>query len=101
MPIHIDRLFEAAIRKHAVELRLQKDKPPQIYVNGNFQPTSTHPLTIDDLRQLMRSITPDANQAELAQASQTSFTFAYGDIARFFVRITGGIDMPEIVVRPI
>jgi twitching motility protein PilT len=52
-----------------------------------MKPQKTKVLTADDTNRLMKSITPERCQAELAEMGGTDFGFAFGDMARFRVSV--------------
>ena len=98
--IHIDRLLEQCVRRGATEIRLRPGERPQLYVGDSFVPAGLRPLTDEDMRSFMRSITPDAKQRELENGGQVSFDFSFGDVARFYVRVQAGDSVTNIVLRP-
>ena len=100
MVIHIDRLLEECIKRGASEIRLRPGERPQLYVRGTFVHVGLQPPTDEDVRSLMRSITPDTKQRELEDGGQTSFDFAFGDMARFYMRVQAGNSVINIVLRP-
>jgi Tfp pilus assembly pilus retraction ATPase PilT len=98
--IHIDRLLEAMLKSTAMELRLSIGSPPRLYVDGQYQNVTGRDIERDDIKQLMRSITPDALQQELRVAEQVKFSFNFGDQVRLYCRIDNWHTNPEIVIRP-
>lgn len=98
--IHVDQLLEQCVRREATEIRLCPGERPQLYVRDTFVHVGLHTLTDEDMRSLMRSITPYAKQRELEDGGQVSFDFAFGDVARFYVRVRAGDSIINIIFRP-
>ncbi len=99
--IHIDQLLEQCVKRGATEIRLRPGERPQLYVRDTFVPVGLLPLTGEDMRSLMRSITPYAKQRELENGGQVSFEFSGGDVARFYARVQAGDSVTGIVLRPV
>ena len=97
----IDQLLERAAKAEAKEIRLTVSRPPMMYVDRNFVRMCDDNLTADDVRNHIRSITPDENQRVLAREGQTQFNFQFGDIGRCFARIVTSGDEMDIRIRPI
>jgi twitching motility protein PilT len=85
--IQIDRLLETVVRQGASDLHLSEGRPPTVRLHGRLRSLQTKTLEKDDLVTLMKSITPEKNQQEIAEAGGTDFGFAYGDAARFRVSV--------------
>jgi twitching motility protein PilT len=85
--IQIDRLLETVVRQGASDLHLSEGRPPTIRLHGRLRSLQTKVMEKDDLVTLMKSITPEKNQAEIAEVGGTDFGFAYGDAARFRVSV--------------
>jgi twitching motility protein PilT len=85
--IQIDRLLETIVRQGASDLHLSEGRPPTIRLHGRLRSLQTKIMDKDDLITLMKSITPEKNQQEIAEVGGTDFGFAYGDAARFRVSI--------------
>ena len=61
--LHIDRLLETVIKKSASDLHLTVGRPPVIRLHGQMRSLETKVLGPEDTTALMKSITPDRNQA--------------------------------------
>ncbi|MDZ4830388.1 MAG: type IV pilus twitching motility protein PilT [Phycisphaerae bacterium] len=85
--IQIDRLLETIVRQGASDLHLSEGRPPTVRLHGRLRSLQTKVLDKDDLVTLMKSITPEKNQQEIAEHGGTDFGFAYGDAARFRVSV--------------
>jgi twitching motility protein PilT len=66
-----------------------------------MKPQNTKVLTADDTNGLMKAITPERCQAELAEKGGADFGFAFGDMARFRVSIFKQRNTVAMVLRQI
>ncbi len=85
--IQIDRLLETVVRQGASDLHISEGRPPTIRLHGRLRSLQTKVLDKDDCMTLMKSITPEKSQQEVAEVGGTDFGFAYGDQARFRVSV--------------
>jgi len=85
--IQIDRLLDTVVKQGASDLHLSEGREPTVRLNGGLVKLKTKVLDKDDLVTLMKSITPEKNQAEIAEVGGTDFGFAYGTAARFRVSV--------------
>jgi len=101
MTVHIDRLLEQCCKNRASEIRIRPGVPPRIYLRNTFIRAGSRPLTQEDVDSVIRSVTPDDLQRELAATGKTSFTFHFGEAASFYVRIQVRESRCEVVLRPV
>ncbi|RME76217.1 MAG: type IV pili twitching motility protein PilT, partial [Planctomycetota bacterium] len=87
MAVSIEKLLDLAYSKGASDIHLEVDRPPTLRINGRLKTINTPPLTPDDTLNLMKSITSERCQQELAERGGSDFGFAYGEKARFRVSI--------------
>jgi twitching motility protein PilT len=85
--MQMDRLLDTVVTNGASDLHLTVGRPPTIRLHGHLQNLKTKVLDSDDMVALMKSITPEAKQAELSEGGGTDFGFAFADKARFRVSI--------------
>ena len=85
--IMIDKLLTAAVKGGVSDIHITVGQPPVFRQDGGMKPQKTKTLTADDTNSLMKSITPERCQAELAEMGGTDFGFAFGDMARFRVSV--------------
>lgn len=85
--IQIDKLLTAAVKGGVSDIHITVGQPPVFRQDGGMKPQKTKVLTADDTNGLMKSITPERCQAELAEMGGTDFGFAFGDMARFRVSV--------------
>jgi len=85
--IMIDKLLTAAVKGGVSDIHITEGLPPVFRQDGGMKPQKTKTLTADDTNSLMKSITPERCQAELAEMGGTDFGFAFGDMARFRVSV--------------
>jgi twitching motility protein PilT len=83
----IDKLLHACIKQGASDIHLTVGQPPVFRLDGRMRRLETKVLAADDTVALMKSITPDRCQKELAEVGGTDFGFAFGELARFRVSV--------------
>ena len=85
--IQIDKLLSAAIKGGVSDIHLTAGQPPIFRLSGAMTPQNTKVLTAEDTNGLMKAITPERCQAELAEKGGCDFGFAFKDLARFRVSV--------------
>ena len=85
--MQIDRLLDTMIKLGANDLHLTVGRPPTLRLHGSLRNLQTKVLDSESMVGLMKSITPEPKQQELAEEGGTDFGFAYGDQARFRVSV--------------
>jgi twitching motility protein PilT len=85
--MQIDRLLDTVVKQGCSDLHLSEGREPTVRLHGGLVRLKTKVLDKDDLVTLMKSITPEKNQAEIAEVGGTDFGFAYGTAARFRVSV--------------
>ena len=85
--IQIDKLLMAAVKGGVSDIHITAGLPPVFRQDGSMKPQATKTLTPDDTNGLMKAITPERCQAELAEKGGCDFGFAFKDIARFRVSV--------------
>lgn len=85
--MQIDRLLDTMIKLGANDLHLTVGRPPTLRLHGSLRNLQTKVLDSEAMVGLMKSITPEQKQQELAEVGGTDFGFAYGDKARFRVSV--------------
>ena len=85
--IQIDKLLTAAVKNGVSDIHITVGLPPVFRMDGGMRPQNTKVLTGDDTNGLMKAITPERCQAELAEKGGCDFGFAFGDMARFRVSV--------------
>src|SRR4051812_32808567 len=83
----IDKLLHAVVKQGASDLHIAVGQPPVLRLHGRMRKLETKSLEPDDTVGLMKSITPDRCQQELAEVGGSDFGFAFGDYCRFRVSI--------------
>jgi twitching motility protein PilT len=99
--IQIDKLLMAAVKNGVSDIHLTTGLPPVFRIDGGMRPQKTKVLTADDTNGLMKSITPERCQAELAEKGGTDFGFAFKDLARFRVSVFKQRGQVAMVLRQI
>ena len=85
--IQIDKLLNAAVKNGVSDIHITTGLPPVFRIDGHMKAQPTKVLTADDTNGLMKAITPERCQAELAEKGGCDFGFAFGDMARFRVSV--------------
>ncbi|NBX30409.1 type IV pilus twitching motility protein PilT [bacterium] len=83
----IDKLLTAAVKNGVSDIHITTGLPPVFRIDGHMKPQATKVLTADDTNGLMKSITPERCQTELAEKGGCDFGFAFKDLARFRVSV--------------
>jgi twitching motility protein PilT len=83
----IDKLLNAAVQSGASDIHITVGIPPVFRMDGRMRALQTRALTPDDTHSLMKSITPERCQQELAERGGSDFGFAFGTAARFRVSV--------------
>ncbi|MCR9116282.1 MAG: type IV pilus twitching motility protein PilT [bacterium] len=83
----IDKLLSAAIKQGASDIHITTGQPPVFRLHGRMRQLETKVLESEDTVSLMKSISPDRCQRELAENGSSDFGFAFGDMARFRVSV--------------
>ena len=99
--IQIDKLLTAAVKSGVSDIHITTGLPPIFRIDGHMKPQPTKVLTPDDTNGLMKAITPERCQAELAEKGGSDFGFAFGDMARFRVSIFKQRGSVAMVLRQI
>ena len=99
--IQIDKLLMAAVKNGVSDIHITTGLPPVFRIDGGMRPQKTKVLTGDDTNGLMKSITPERCQAELAEKGGTDFGFAFKDLARFRVSVFKQRGQVAMVLRQI
>ena len=99
--IQIDKLLTAAVKNGVSDIHITAGLPPVFRIDGGMKPQATKVLTGDDTNGLMKAITPERCQAELAEKGGTDFGFAFKDLARFRVSVFKQRGTVAMVLRQI
>ena len=94
----IDKLLTTVIQLRASDLHIAVGQPPVIRHHGRMRRLETKVLEQDDTTALMKSITPDRCQQELAEQGGSDFAIEYTDGNRFRVAIFKQREKCEAVV---
>jgi twitching motility protein PilT len=99
--VQIDKLLTAAVKGGVSDIHITCGLPPVFRQSGSMTPQNTKVLTADDTNGLMKAITPERCQAELAEKGGTDFGFAFKDMARFRVSVFKQKGTVAMVLRQI
>ena len=81
--MQIDRLLDTMVKQGSSDLHISVGRPPTIRLHGKLRSLATKVVDSEDAMALMKSITPEKNQQELAEHGGTDYGFAFGEAARF------------------
>ena len=99
--VQIDKLLTAAVKNGVSDIHITAGLPPVFRIDGHMKPQATKVLTADDTNGLMKAITPERCQAELAEKGGCDFGFAFKDLARFRVSVFKQRGSVAMVLRQI
>ena len=85
--VQIDRLLDVMVTQDASDVHVTVGRPPTVRLNGRLRNMQTKVLDADDTMALMKSITPEKNQAEFQEKGGTDFGFSFSEAARFRVSV--------------
>jgi twitching motility protein PilT len=85
--VQIDRLLDVMVKLDASDLHITVGRPPTVRLNGRLRNLQTKVLDPDDTMALMKSITPEKNQAEFQEQGGSDFGFSFSEAARFRVSV--------------
>jgi twitching motility protein PilT len=99
--VQIDKLLMAAVKGGVSDIHITTGIPPVFRIDGHMKAQATKVLTADDTNGLMKAITPERCQAELAEKGGCDFGFAFKDLARFRVSVFKQRGSVAMVLRQI
>ena len=97
--VQIDRLLDVMVKQDASDLHITVGRQPTIRLNGRLRNLQTKILDPDDTMALMKSITPEKNQAEFQEQGGTDFGFSFSEAARFRVSVFRQKSFVAMVLR--
>jgi twitching motility protein PilT len=83
----MNQLLEVCLQQGASDIHITVGRPPSFRISGAIKSLKSPALTADDTAQLMKQITSERGQAEIAEAGSTDFAIGYFDKARFRVNV--------------
>jgi len=83
----MDKLLDATVKHGGSDLHIRVNAPPKIRIRGSLRSMGETVLTPDMSMSLMKSITSEKGQQELAECGGTDFGLSYKDVARFRVSV--------------
>ncbi|MCO5171412.1 MAG: type IV pilus twitching motility protein PilT [Planctomycetes bacterium] len=85
--MQIDKILDLVVDKGASDLHISVGSPPVVRLQGKLRALNTPPLSPEDTLALMKAITSERCQQELAEKGGADFGFGFGEKARFRVSI--------------
>ena len=101
MAVDMNKLLDVALREGASDIHLTVGRPPCFRLNGDIKSLNTEPLVPDDTANLMKQITSERGQRELAELGSTDFAIGFQDKARFRVNVFKQKGHNALVLRQI
>ncbi len=85
--MQIDKILDLVVDKGASDLHISVGSPPVVRLQGKLRALNTPPLSPEDTLALMKAISSERCQQELAEKGGADFGFGFGEKARFRVSI--------------
>ena len=85
MAYDMNQLLEICLQQNASDIHISCGRPPSFRIHGSVKSLKSPALTADDCVALMKQITAERCQQELAADGSTDFAIGYQDKARFRV----------------
>ena len=83
----MNKLLDVALQQDASDIHLTVGRPPSFRISGEIKSLNTAPLTPEDTASLMKQVTSERGQRELAELGSTDFAIGFFDKARFRVNV--------------
>jgi twitching motility protein PilT len=87
MALDMNQLLEVCLQQRASDIHITVGRPPSFRISGSVKSLKMPALTADDTAMLMKQITSERGQAEIAEVGSTDFAIGYFDKARFRVNV--------------
>jgi len=87
MSIDMNKLLEICMQQNASDIHITVGRPPSFRISGSVKSLNVPALTADDTAVLMKQITPERGQQEIAEIGSTDFAIGFLDKARFRVNV--------------
>ncbi|HYE05486.1 MAG TPA: type IV pilus twitching motility protein PilT [Planctomycetota bacterium] len=81
----MNKLLEVCLQQNASDIHLSVGRPPSFRIHGEIKSLNVPALTAEDTAMLMKQITSERGQTEIAELGSTDFAIGYFDKARFRV----------------
>jgi twitching motility protein PilT len=97
----MNKLLDIALQQGASDIHITVGKPPSFRISGEIKSLNTPALTGEDTATLMKQITSERGQQELAEVGSTDFAIGFFDKARFRVNVFKQRSNNALVLRQI
>ena len=101
MSVDMNKLLDVALKQNASDIHITVGRPPSFRVRGEIKSLKTDPLDPDDTIALMKQITSERGQEELAEVGSCDFAIGFEDRARFRVNVFKQKGKTAMVLRQI
>ncbi len=85
MAVDMNKLLEICLQQDASDIHITAGRPPSFRIHGDIKSLNVPALTPEDTAMLMKQITSERGQTEIAELGSTDFAIGYLDKARFRV----------------
>ncbi len=87
MAFDINQLLDICLKQNASDIHITVGRPPSFRIHGHIKSLKADVLSNDDTAALMKQITSERCQTELAEKGSSDFAIGYLDKARFRVNV--------------
>ena len=87
MAYEMNQLLQICLDQNASDIHITVGRPPSFRISGSVKSLKSPALTPEDTVALMKQITSERGQTELAEVCSTDFAIGFEDKARFRVNV--------------
>ncbi len=87
MAYEMNQLLQICMDQNASDIHITVGRPPSFRISGSVKSLKSPALTPEDTVGLMKQITSERGQTEIAEVGSTDFAIAFEDKARFRVNV--------------
>ena len=87
MAYEMNQLLQICMDQNASDIHLTVGRPPSFRISGSIKSLKSPALTPEDTIALMKQITSERGQTEIAEVGSTDFAIGFEDKARFRVNV--------------
>jgi twitching motility protein PilU len=97
----VEKLLVSLMENKGSDLFITAGWPPSIKVDGVVHPAGKHPLTVEQVREMVRLLMNDTQREEFLRTKECQFAISREKIGRFRVSALVQRDSPAMVLRRI
>ena len=99
MAYEMNQLLQICMDQNASDIHITVGRPPSFRISGSIKSLKSPALTPEDTIGLMKQITSERGQTEIAEVGSTDFAIAFEDKARFRVNVFKQKQKVALVLR--